>query len=204
MRALLTTVVVALMFLAAPNDASAQVDRQKMDEISRMMFVDGDSHFLLVELMKDGFLKPKTSYYVSYGVNGVSVDGVKVAEPFSSRYLKMMLKFNETDSFTGDGSMRGDGIRFEDLFQQPSFTQHRMVNIPETYQHLINMLADDGLVGSAGNVAIMIDKDGVSVNGHLLTTPLEKIYERHILELSGFKPGKSNETFSILLKRGAH
>jgi hypothetical protein len=63
------------------------------------------------------------------------------------------------------------------------------------------MLAEDGIIDRNSSVSIEIAGSEVKVNDHLLTTPLEEIYKRHILALSGFKAQRPGDSFSILVKR---
>jgi hypothetical protein len=177
------------------------MDKQRLNEISRMMFVDGNSSFILVELLRDGFLKEGENVNLEYDLNGFALNGKKIPEPYNGRYLELNKKFGEG---SGTGSLRCGGfiVKTElDEHGNPKPYACGQLRRSQTFQHIINMLTDDGLAGKTGAVAINIDASGVYVNGHLLTTPLEKVYERHILELTGFELEKRKETFSIVVKR---
>jgi hypothetical protein len=201
----LVTIIAALLLSFSSTLVSAQMDKQKLTEISRMMFVDGNSTYILVELYRDGFLKEGENVDLTYNLEGFVLNGKKIPEPYSSRYVELETKFlGRPLSKTGSGSFRCGGFWVDANLDEhgiPKPYPCGRLSSEQKFQHFINMLADDGLVEKTGNVAIHINTDGVTVNGHLLTTPLEKIYERHILELSGFKPDKTSGTFSILLKR---
>jgi hypothetical protein len=169
-----------------------------------MMFEDGNSSYILVELLKDGFLKEGENIDLVYDQNGYTLNGKKISEPYNTRYLQLQMKFHEVTKFTGTGSIRHDGFRLKDELDEHGNPKPYTMNErrkDESMQHIISMLADDGLAPKTGMVAIVITGETVLVNGHPLTSPLETVYKRHILEISGFKPQNSSDYFSIVVKR---
>lgn len=195
-------VTIALFMLLSCSSAFAASERSKLDTLCRMLYIDGHHYWLPVQLIKDGFLKEDESYDIAYGISGVTVNGNKLPEEVNIRYIAMLKRFHEKD-LTGDGSMRGGPVNIDKTYELALKGEGFHYSLDRTtYQHLVNLMADEGIVKNSRIAVIQINMEGVTVNGQLLSGDVGSVYARHIKRLSGFTPKGPGDVFSIMIKRG--
>jgi hypothetical protein len=192
-------VSVILSYGAVPEQAAID----QLTVISRMMFVDGNDQFILVDLLKDGFLKENEDFMIEFGKGGMTVNGKKLPGPVSARYLKMIGEVRGQHSDDPAGSMRGGGISMKEVLDTASRFRHREQYFPDTrgFRSIAGELTEDGIADSGASVTITCSKAGVFINGRILATPLEEVYKRQIIRLSGFRPGQDSGEFSITIAK---
>jgi hypothetical protein len=191
-----------VLSIGITNKADA-TERNKLTlpQISRMMYVDGNNAFLLVELLQGGYIQEGLPYRIAYDRVSMTVNGTKVAEKEAKHYLLLLAHQEGADSIGGTGNWSGDFTVAEHFDSTGTLKPQGHTSRQESFQQIGNMMVEDGLAGDGTAITIQITKGEVSVNGHLLTTPLELIYKRHIMALSGYKNTKEGGSFDLLIKR---
>lgn len=174
------------------------VHSNNLQGIADKMFTEGNPHFILAHALKDGLLKEREHYNIMYDHGTVAFDGTLLPEPMQSKYVKLWEDFFKAHkrSDTYNYSIRGGGVTIKELNNPKSgirddhalLDNYRYVNGKYFTNHVIDLMARDGLVDTTGKYEMKYNWRGVIVNGKKLNDKEAKPYEEILLKGFGHKP----------------
>lgn len=165
--------------------------------IADKMFTEGNPRFILVYALQDGIIKKRQHYDIMYSKGTVASDGVLLPEPLQSKYVQLWERFFKAHKRKFDSySIRGGGVTIKELNDPESsvrssngfLTDYRRINGQYYTDHVVDLMARDGLIDTTTKYELKYNWRGVIVNGKKLNDEEAEPYEEILLKGFGHKP----------------
>lgn len=172
-----------------------------VQEIIQDMFAQGNSNFIIVKAMDDGFIEAGESYHFSYKGDIIKVSGIRLPRKKELEYSQLMYKFYQTHhiGIGTSGSMHGSVTLAQVIDPNSPFRQYRE-RAPEYYlkndyskpvyyyDRVIGMMVKDGILDTTKKYNLKYNHRGVILNGKKLSDQEAAPYEPILREGFGHKP----------------
>jgi len=181
--------------LISETSAMAQVSTAKLDSVSKQMYSDGESEFIIVEAMKDGFIREGQSFYFVNTDQGViKINDQVVPHPYQRRYGQLIADFNAANPDRRCfGSLRSTGPSSDELLNPQSKFRKPPYVANDATTRVVTSLSMDGLADTTQNVRVEYNLTGIYVNGTRLDPTVEAKYKKLILKLHSYEPLQPND-----------
>ena len=190
---------------ASLRAAPASGETEQLAAIMRAMVIERNSDFIIVAAIKDGFIKESEEYTILYKQEEITINGKLVPPPFGDRYLKLIRQVNGDRSGNSTGSYQGGGVSIKDITDPRSgfWDSDRRSQKEDhiTFLSIIGDMAEDHIIEQSSDVTINCNRQGVFVNCHMLSTPLEAVYKQQIMRLSGMETDENVKEFSMTIRK---
>jgi hypothetical protein len=196
-----------VLILPWSNPAAARSNKiaDSLSAISRQMFAERNEYFIVVEALKDGFIRDGENFSFSYADSAITINGRQIPTAAEARYLKLIRAFYANGMSTpapGSWLMQGDSLSLAGDILDPGSNFRRRgpwhhTNRKPGNQLIIEEMARDGLVDTARPVHIQYTQKALIVNGQMLAPAPAAKYQMLIRLLEGFVPAKESDIYSI-------
>lgn len=172
-----------------PSKNFAQTTDDKLTAISKEMFENGNSNFVIVDAIKDGLIKPGESYTVMYAADQFTIEGKALTDATIKTYKERIAAFYEK---TGQGitfvRMTSDGTKMETILDPASsFRKQKELTLEDVdKQHhkgftantkkISEALITDKLISTEDGYKFEYNAKGFFVNGKKLKGAAAKKY----------------------------
>jgi hypothetical protein len=196
---------------AAPPEKRSAGLRDSLNRVSELLFIGKQDEFIVVDALKDGYLEFDERFELGYNSGGVTINGKRLPEDVSERYLQRLRDFRLRDDMTPESRysavISGAGYSKSALLDPASdFRRHRTpaadpkkIDNAKSGNRILNELLRDGIVSDAANFAIRYDSTGLKVNNAMLSPAMDEKYRmlyRVMMDIDP-KAGTKGYSYSI-------